>query len=337
MMGRFALPVLVVLILGGATTTAGASEVSLAPSQALQCMTPAESERARLNYPADALKRKEGGVVEVELTFDDSARPPDVKALNEPLTSLVEGVRQHVRGYRVPCLGAGQKAVIRQDFRFDPTDGRKVLWTTPRDVNESDRRGLLACLRSSKPRPSYPWSALRREDQGVVVLGVVFKDAANAPEITVLDDTPESSLINAAKEHALGLRLPCHDGAVVEVRYQYDFVIDGADRLVPKDLTLPEYLRATKDIAKAQVYFSFNEMKCPFDVRVALNQPIGHNRIGEVGESVPERAFFLNWLSRQRLILPTKQQNLLIGKSLNVTVPCGVLNLGATSGGGASQ
>jgi hypothetical protein len=336
MMGRFAIAVLVVLIFGGATAAA-AAEVSLAPSQALQCMTPPESERSTLSYPAEALKRKEGGVVEVELTFDDSARPPDVKALNEPLTSLAEGVRQHVRRYRVPCLGAGQKAVIRQDFRFDPTDGRKVLWTTPRDANQTERRGLLACLRASKPRPSYPLSALRREDQGVVVLGVMFKDAANAPEITVLDDTPESSLINAAKEHALSLRLPCHDGAVFEVQFQYDFMIDGADRLVLKDLTLPEYLRATKDIAKAQVYFSFNEMKCPFDVRIALNQPIGNNRIGEVGQSVPERVFFLDWLSRQRLILPTKQQNLLIGKSLNVSVPCGVLNLGATSGGGASQ
>ena len=102
-------------------------------------------------------------------------------------------------------------------------------------------------------------------------------------------------------------------------------------------LTLVQYLRATKDIGKAQVYFSFNEMKCPFDVRIAMNQPIGNNRIGEIGESVPERAFFLDWLSRQRLILPNQQQNLAIGKSPTVSVPCGVLNLGASGGGGASQ
>jgi hypothetical protein len=335
-MKRLVLALLAALAVWG-VSAADASEVSLAPSLALQCMTPPEAERARLVYPANALERKEGGVVEVELTFDDPTGAPDVRVLNEPLNSLASGVRQHVRRYRVPCLGAGQKAVIRQDFSFDPTDGRKVLWTTPRDANEPVRKAMLACLRAGKPKPGYPMSALRSEEQGVVVLRLTFKDAANEPEITVADDTPARSLIDAAKDHALDLRLPCHSGVPLEVVYQYTFLIEGGDRLVLKDATLAEYLRAAKDIAKAQVYFDFNEMKCPFDVRIAMNQPTGNNRVGEIGESQPARAFFLDWLSRQRLNLRPKQQNLLIGKSLNVSVPCGALNLGASAGGGASQ
>jgi hypothetical protein len=59
--------------------------------------------------------------------------------------------------------------------------------------------------------------------------------------------------------------------------------------------------------------------------------------IGEVGESVPGRAFFIDWLSRQRLDLRARLQNRLIGQSFNLSVPCGIVNLGSQGGGGASQ
>jgi Gram-negative bacterial TonB protein C-terminal len=313
-----------------------AATVTLAPSEALQCMTPSEAERAAIKYPPDALERKEGGVVRAEMVFADPAAPPSIKILNKPLDVLADAIKEQLRRYRVPCLEPGQRAVIAQDFRFDPSDGRTVLWSRPRDSGDADRERQRSCL-AAFTQPDYPMAALRREEQGVVALKFTFTDGVNPPHVTVLDDTPHPSLIEAATRSVEKMRLPCHSGRPVSFAVRYDFKLDGGDRIVVRDMALMTFLRAVKDIRKAQVYFDFNEMKCPFDLRVELRQPTEDNRIGEVGESVSERTFFIDWLSRQRLVLPAKQQNRMIGQQFNLSVPCGTINLTDATGSGASQ
>jgi len=315
---------------------AWANDITLAPSQALQCMTPPPATRAALAYPPSALERKDGGTVQAEMTFEDATSSPTVKILNQPHEVLAQAVTEHLKRFRVPCLAAGQRLVIRQDFRFDPTDGRRVQWSNARDLGDGARREQLNCLKMPGERPAYPAEALMRDYQGTVVLGLKFIAPDAPPTITVLDDTPDRSLIQAASRFAAQYRLPCLSGSPMEMRSHFQFSING-ERLVLRDMPLIAYLKATSGIEAAQVYFDFNEMKCPFDVRVRMRQPVADNQVGEVGESVPERAFFLDWLSRQRLKLNAHDANRLIGDQATIAVPCGTLNLGRRSGGAASQ
>ena len=96
-------------------------------------------------------------------------------------------------------------------------------------------------------------------------------------------------------------------------------------------------LRSIKGLDKATVYFDFGRMGCPFDLRVSFWQPLSGNRVGEVGVVHPERRHFIEWLQRQQLDLDSRSRNQVLGQSLTVSVPCGVLDLGNSGGGGASQ
>lgn len=312
--------------------------ISLAPSEALRCLTPDEAARGAVDYPKELFDRKEGGVVEVELKFTKPDAAPEANVLNEPLRDLANAVRRHVLNYRVPCLGAGQTTTLRQSFQFSPTDGRKVNWTRVRDSLETAQRAQTRCIvHPSTKAPSYPYNALRVEAEGAVVLRLTFASPDGAPRTEVLDDTPHPHLIETAMDHAAGYRMPCHSGPPVSTVHQYLFKIEGGERIVAKDVGLVAFLRNVKDIQKAQVYFDLNTMQCPFDVRIELRQPTGDNRVGEVGDAVAERQFFLEWLSRLRLNVDRQTQNRLLGQPMTISVPCGVVSLGNRSGGGASQ
>lgn len=334
---RHALVLLMLALMLALPPLAAAQSTTLAPSQVLQCLTPFVAERAALVYPPDALKRGEGGIVRAELWFEHPERAPDVKILGQPLTAFEQTVRDYLRRYRLPCLQAGQHATLTQEFSFEPGGGRNVMWTRPRDASDAGRSAFLRCV-TPGPRPDYPARALQMEQQGIVVVRATFSDGQNAPRVEVLDDTPGASLIRAALGAAGQMRMPCHPGQGPEsVDVQYRFIIDGVQRWILRDMPLVDFLASVKDIRQAQVYFDFKGMKCPFELRVRMRQPTADNDIGEIGEAVPERAFFLDWLSRQRLVLTAKQQNQVIGQSFGVSVPCTVLKLGTTSGGGASQ
>lgn len=324
-------------LLLAAAAPAWASEVSLAPSEGLRCMTPPEADRRAIKYPEVALPRKEGGSVQAEMTFEDAASPPSIKIINKPYQALALAVIEHLQGFRVPCVQPGQRVVIRQDFRFDPTDGRPVLWTNPRDTADTARQSNLACVKWPGGAPGYPAQAIRNNEQGVVVMRLKFVDPDKPPAITVLDETPGYALIRAATDFISNSRVPCLSAEPVEMQVEFRFRFSDGDRITLRDMSLRTFLGALKGIGSAQVYFDFNEMKCPFDLRLRMRQPIGDNRIGEVGESVPERAFFLDWLARQRLDLKPSDANRLIGDQATISVPCGSLNLGQKEGGGASQ
>ena len=329
---------LTALLISMASASAWGVTVTLAPSEALSCMTPQRAERGTPRYPKEALDRKEGGTVSAEMTFADAAKAPDVKLHGVDNKALREAVAEHLKTFRVPCLGSAQQAVIAVDFHFDPVDGRQVLWTNARDRHTGQAARARECLIWTLGMPDYPPRALQNDEQGVVALDLRFADAVSGPQVIVLDETPGRWLIQAARTAAQGTRLPCYEGgAPFTYRVYFQFKIAGGNRAVLKDVPLLTYLGAVKDIKSAQAYFNFNEMKCPFDVRVEVRQPLDDNLVGELAESVPERAFFLAWLSRQRLELEPRLQNRLLGERLTVDVPCGALRLGTPSGGGASQ
>lgn len=310
----------------------------LAPSEALRCLTPSADVRAPV-YPPEAFARKLEGLIAVRMRFAHREKPPEVTVLER--SSGWEGLREAVlsklQSYRVPCLAEGQSVSIEQEFRFSAHDGREVVqWTQPRDESSAARSALLKCW-TRGPQATYPFSALRRGQQGVVPLRLRFSTPNAPPTITVLDNTPDRTLVDAAQHSAERSRLPCHQGDAVEFDVFYSFLIEGDERLVLKDMNLVDYLRFAKGIDQAQVYFNFNEMKCPFDLRVELKQPATDNAFGELDGPVPQRQFFLGWLSRQRLNMSPEQQNRLMGQQALVRVPCGALALGTNSGGAGSR
>ena len=319
---------------------AAAQQQELTPSEALSCMTPAAGERGTPKYPEVSFERKEGGRIVAELTFSSADRAPRMAILyGDDQRELAAAVRDHVSRYRVPCLGAEQTARIRQEFSFVPTDGRKVRWLAPVDADDERRLRLLRCVKHQRPdsKPDYPMRAERDEVQGTVVLRLSFDAPAKPPTIDIVDNAQSDFLADAAIEFARGLRMPCYEGARVRATQYYVFRIAGMGRTVLKDMPLVTLLRSVKDIKQANVYFDFNAMGCPFEVRFRLYQPHSLNSVGEVGEVHPERLFFLDWLRRQQLDLPPRTHNAVLGQISTVSVPCTVLNLGATSGGGASQ
>lgn len=320
------------LVLAAAVPAWG--DVALAPSEALRCMTPVEAARQPLQYPQAALEAKAGGLVRAEMVFEDPALPPAVKVTNRTYEPLAQAVMAHLRERRVPCLAPGQKAVLTQEFKFDPTDGRRILWSNMREAQTGEEARDRGCT-ATMPRATYPEEALRRDQMGVVALRLRFADNLSPPEVTVLDETPGDALIRSTVELVAASRMSCSIGRPVDFHFYYQYG-DGTT-MVLNDVPLRTYLRGVKGIQQAQVYFDFNELKCPFDVRVKMMQPVRDNLVGELGEAVPERVFFLDWLSRQRLDLTPGQQNRLIGQSTTISVPCGTLNLGSTQGGGASQ
>lgn len=321
-------------LLALAATVPARADVALAPSEALRCMTPAEAERQSLQYPPAALEAKAGGLVRAEMVFEGPAVAPTVTILGRTYAPLAQAVTEHLRSHRVPCLAPGQKAVITQEFKFDPTDGRRVLWTNMRESPKDEDARRTGCA-ATMPRATYPAEAARRGQAGVVALRLRFNDNVSPPEVTVLDESPGDALIRSTVDLVSASRMSCNIGRPVDFHFYYHYG-DGRTTVL-NDVPLRTYLRGVKGIQQAQVYFDFNELKCPFDVRVRMMQPVRDNLVGELGEAVPERVFFLDWLSRQRLDLTPGQQNRLIGQSTTISVPCGTLNLGSKEGGGASQ
>ena len=291
-------------------------------------------------YPQASFERRDSGRVAVELDFHKPDTQPRIKVLaSEGGDAFETAVREFVRAYRVPCLEPGQTVQLRQEFVFKPTDGRRVSHSEPLDADEQRRLRLYSCVAHLRPneRIEYPSRAREREEHGTVVLKLEFTDPSAAPQISVIDNAKSVSLSYAAREHAQGMRMPCHTGASVDFIQLYDFRFEGGARVLLTDVSFAGFLRSVKGIQQANVYFDFHAMGCPFEIRLKLYRPHGANVVGELGAPNPERRFFIDWLRRQELNLDRQTLNAVLGQQLTLTVPCTVLNLGATSGGTPSQ
>lgn len=313
---------------------------TLTPSETLACLMPQAAQRGTPKYPERSFERREGGRVAVTLDFTTADGAPKVLVTDGgDLGEFKDAVLDHVRRYRVPCLKPGQAARLTQEFSFVPTDARKVRWLAPVDAADERRAQLLRCVVHQSPgtKPDYPQRALRDGAQGTVVLHVVFRSPDAAPTIAVVDDGLDGSLAKSAVQFAGGYRMPCHEGDPVSTTHLYKFRIQDGAYVTFNDVSLISFLRVVKGIKQAQAYFDFKEMGCPFDVRFVLNQPYSPNGVGEVGAPMSARSHFLDWLRRQELDLPRQTHNAVLGQITTVSVPCTVLDLGTTAGGGASQ
>ena len=304
---------------------------TLAPSPALECLTPTAEERNHLEYPPDLYERKDGGTIEVELTFKAADEAPQTRFIDpddQAFAGLKDAVRKHVRRFRVPCLAAGSPPVkMRQTYVFVPNDGRKAVASEPVDDAVAHRRALAACMShvDRQVRPEYPTYARRFDEQGTVVVLVTFTRPDAPPELKVLASAAKS-LEKSVADHVAGLRLPCYDGEPVKFSQIYTFKLDGSSRTLIKDTDLKRLLASARQPLEP-AFFDFGTMGCPFDLRVQYLRPHLSNSVREVDNARPERKPFLDWLSRVTLNLDDKTNTAVLGDTFTVQVPCGTLSL----------
>jgi len=336
MMRRLLVLVLTSLAAGTAVAQTG---VAL-PSAAERCLTRIAGAPATPTYPQREFEARAGGAVRVALGFDRPDAPPKVSVVDASGPyKLAEAVLDFVQAYRVPCLEGGQAVVLRQEFTFRPTDGRRVVASAPQDADAQRQARLLACVKhvDGLRRPIFPLDKLYARTQTVVLLKLRFDSATDAPQVSSLDNAADRHMVHATRLFAEGLRMPCHEGGPVEQMVSFSYGIEGQPRSVLADPSFVAFLRGVKGIREANVYFDFNTMGCPFDVRLWLFQPHAPNIVGEIGAANPERRFFIDWLRRQQLDVDARRLNAVLGQHMDLRVPCAIVSLGNEPGGGAAK
>lgn len=307
-------------------------EVAKSPLDCLKHQDPSVA----VEYPEGAIDRQQGAIVKVRLTFKEADAAPRVEIVGNTSDERFErSVRRYVRGYRVPCLPEGAAPVdALQEFSFDPYDGRKVVWGEVR----SDELPFRECAVLDGVKypwrkvPHYPSSLISRGTGGVVLATMSFSSPTEAPVVDIVFNGGHDALGRSVADYLKDVRLTCLPaGQTVKVKIPFGFKVAGESELVLKDLTLQQFVQAISADALKQrahrVQFDLSAMGCPFDVRLALWQPYDKNGVGEVGGTDPRREPFLNWLKTVPLALTPRQISTVLGRKMNISVPCGTLDL----------
>jgi len=309
---------------------AWAQDTRLAPSEALACLSPPLAERGQPEYPAEALARKDGGTLSVELRFDAPDAAPRLRLLNKEVVfdSLVAAVRAHVAKLRVPCMNPGRPVTLRQTYVFIPEDGRRVISEAPTDPDQLVRSQLLACMThvDRAVAPPYPESAMRLGLQGKVLIRLKFTRPNAPPELERLAPARSNVLTKEVRWHVDGLRLPCLQDEPISVHQIYAFQFDGGARTVLKPLTLSE-LVSVADRMPRPFTADLNLMGCPFELRWVYFQPYALNSVSELETTNPARRPLLDWLEQISLKLPTPTQEAVVGDVTTLSIPCGKVDL----------
>lgn len=318
------------MVLAAASFAHAQSVPKLEPSAASECLMASGGPIPPLQYPEDALKRKDQDEIRIELRFAGPDAAPRVTLLNrEPVIGDLEwAVRRHVDAFRVPCMKPGGPPVtMRQEYVFIPNDGRKVMSTVPVDQDDPVRAKSMSCIEHIErtTRPTYPVGALRRGEQGKVIAVHRFTDARTPPEVRI-DAASHAALRTSVESYASGLRMPCLQDQPVSVYLDYVFRIDDGSRTLLRDLPLQTLVRGLKK-PLLPAYFDFTTMGCPFDLRLRYYSPHRRHVVSELENTNPARAAFMDWLSMVTLSLDSANNTAVLGDEITVSVPCGKLDL----------
>lgn len=300
----------------------------LEPSDAVACLKHVDAQ-VMPKYPEELLRRKDGGSVTAEMVFDAPDQPPAVGFgdTSKVSATLVDAVRQYLRGLRTPCLEPPLKATLRQTFVFVPNDGRKVVAETVADAAQARSAELLRCVvrQDRGPPPEYPLDARRKGEQGVVFLEETYVGPNEPPVVKVLAASPGRSLRAAAIDDSRKMRMPCHDGNPLRTTRIYQFRLVDDVRHVLRDAPLRDFL-SWSERAPTDVYFDTRDMGCPFDLRLTYYMPHRRNYVEQLEPARAERRPLMDWLSRVALKLPERENTLALGKTMTISVPCATLD-----------
>lgn len=319
---------------------ATAQQMTLEPSAAVACLTPAAGARGAPEYPFAAFKAAKAGRVKVALTFTTPQTRPALEVLVQEgdeafVEAFVDAVQQHVRDYRVPCHdGSNTPVRLLFDFHFRPDD-RRVRWGAPVDEADALRAEQQRCIVHSRgyQKPAYPSDALQGGVQGRVLTRLRFEAPDRPPAVEVFPTPPPSNRIGARRltasledqvaQWVVGYRMPCQAGAPVSVVFTFIYLIDGMGGYGFKPgLSLADVLPLVRGISQQTLDFDTQPMGCPFDISLQYRQPAMANLVGEVGPVNPARRPLIDWLSKSELDVPQKLLASFYGDTTTLHVPC---------------
>lgn len=317
------------LLLAALPAPGWAQRVELAPSAAVECLTPVAAQRGAVEYPLAELKIGKAGRVKMQARFTAPDKPPTLEVLeSEGGAEFVAAVREQMRTWRVPCLPqpAGE-ARLEQEYVFSP-DKREIYWGAPQDKYDEVRLAQEACLVhvSGRKQPEFPRAALRDGVQGRVVTRLTF-NTPDKPPLGQVHFRPDAELLGKAiKDWVTGYRLPCLSGESVALDIGFTFVFEG-ESYGFRPLTLRQFLPMVKGILKQKPVFDTNTMGCPFDLRFVYRQPAMKNAVGSIAQRDAARRPLLEWLAGVELDLPPKSLDAVFGDETTITVPCVKIDL----------
>jgi hypothetical protein len=309
--------------------------VDTVSEKTLTCL---ERTAAPITYPERDLAARLDGRVRLSLRFSAPDRAPEIDVLYRTSSEeMLDEVRWHVRGYRVPCMKPGAAPVTAvQEFSFTPRQSDPISWSPPRaqPVQDEDtakhEKDVFACLRAGKPQPEYSGSLMSREATNAVVQ-MQFKSADDPPEVKLVYSSLSPTQHDAVLDYVRGYRVPClaQGAQPVTGRQHFHFSPPNAEPRVFKDaVPLMSFLSSIKGIRSQRADFDFQTMSCPFQVAWEVGRPaLASNEVGQVGKSDPNRTEFLAWLASLEMDLKPRNLQALLGQSLIINVPCGRLLL----------
>ncbi|WP_144006550.1 hypothetical protein [Pelomonas sp. KK5] len=283
-----------------------------------------------LKYPERARELRDSGRLKARLTFTGADRAPRVELLAwSGSPEMAEAAELYLRGYRLPCLAAGERVALDQEIVFTASADEDQAAMTA-----SASAGVWDCLRTPPPfsyqEDMQTGRLIKQKANGTLLLELSFAAPDAAPKIRMLYNTTPHAFTAAAESDAAGYRLPCMTpGSGPYVHKQvYRFKSFARERdLVLKDMGLMDFLRAVKDPDKVPVKFDLGSMACPFKLKWRMYQPADSNVVREVGAPVAQRRAFIEWLSTLSLDLGKDQVEALLGAETVITVPCGTIEL----------
>lgn len=311
------------LALCGATAS-WSQQVSLEPSDALRCLTPAADVRGVPEYPFFEFKTQKAGRVTVELSFDTPDTKPKVTVLSkEGGEAFVAAVEDHVKAWRVPCHNRSETpARLSFEFVFRREDG-KVHQTEAEDT--AAQRQMLKCVKhlNDAKLPRYPARALREEVQGRVVAELRFEGPDLAPQVK-MHGRPSAlkAFGSTITEWVAELRMPCHTGEPVNTTYLFLYRFDEGAYGFKPGITFLQLLRLMRAEDRQRMPPDTTTMVCPFDAGLQYRQPDLPNRAWQLGTPEPLRRPFLEWLKTVQFNVPASALDLIYGDSVEFQVPC---------------
>jgi hypothetical protein len=285
-----------------------------------------------LAYPAEAIERKVGGVIRVRMTFTAGDRAPKTEVFYDSVGSVFrDEVLDRVSQYRLPCLAPDQSPLrVTQEFQFDPGDGRRVATGAVRDSEQGEER-LFACSTGMDRPPEYPRAVAAGSGptQGTVIVRFEVIDIDAPPRVEIVFDGGNRRFANVVRTHVTGYRFPCLGAKdlPLKVTQLFRFHLEGDSFHLLKDASLATFVGALDHLDTERVRFDLATMGCPFDLRFTLRRPYMDNAVAEIERHDPNRRELVEWLRRVEVRIPESARNALIGDSMTISVPCGVLDL----------
>jgi hypothetical protein len=297
------------------------------PARTLSCLQkPTEA----LRFPEKHRYDFAYGLVRVQLRFEHPDQPPKVEVLaNTAREDMFELAQDYLRGYRLPCLKATEGAVLAvQEFRFN-----NRFPESPVPMGAPQPGGSACIVMPSKP-PESPQRTLDRDLVHVLVYASFDGDGQQRPQVDLVYSTASGAVESMVKDYLAEYRMPCRTADMRPYKFEQLFTFQPSGTRPPYVLTkvrfgLKEYLGMVKDLSNEVAVHDLNTMACPFSVRIGLRAPALPNTIDEVGPRDANRVLFMKWLaSLQVAFSNSRQASDLFDTSVQVDVPCGVVNLG---------